>query len=400
MKEWLRSRIKWFGPGLITAALVFGPGSLTITSSLGASFGYALLWIIPISAFFMATFVYMSIRVGLSANESLLIIIRNKWGYPVSVFIGVSIFLVTASFQAGNSVGAGLAFSELTGTGVTPWIALFALVSISLLYFQSFYKILERMMLVLVFTMLISFIGTILIIQPSLADVVSGLKPGFPDGSLLLSIALVASSFSVVGAFYQSYLVQEKKWRPEQHAQAITEGITGITILGLIGGIILICAAAVLHPLGMAVTSAADMGQAIEPLFGRFAKTLFMVGLFGASFSSLIGNATLGGTLLSDALGFGSRLELRKTRVFIMILMLLGALIAIIFREIPIDLIIFAQAITIFIVPFIGIVLFVTAHSPDVTANPVTSRWSKFWGIVGILLLFALSFRNVHLIFF
>lgn len=396
----LRSRIKWFGPGLITAALVFGPGSLTITSSLGASFGYALLWIIPISAFFMAIFVCMSIRIGLSSNESLLFIIQKKWGYPVSVFIGISIFLVAASFQAGNSIGAGLAFSELTRTGITPWVALFAIVSISLLFFRSFYKILERMMLVLVFTMLLSFIGTLLIVRPSFSDIFSGMLPRLPDGSLLLSIALVASSFSVVGAFYQSYLVQEKKWRPEQHSQAVREGITGIAILGLIGTIILICAAAVLHPLNIAVTSAADMGQAIEPLFGRFAKTLFIAGLFGASFSSLIGNATLGGTLLSDALGFGNKLEQRKTRFFIMILMLLGAIIAITFREIPIDLIIFAQAITIFIVPFIGIVLFLTAQSPEVTAIHANSRWSKFWGIIGILILFGLSFRNVHLIFF
>ncbi|HOA38287.1 MAG TPA: hypothetical protein PKJ36_07800, partial [Flavihumibacter sp.] len=41
-KKWVRS----LGPGLITAALVFGPSKITITSKLGAEFGYALLWAI------------------------------------------------------------------------------------------------------------------------------------------------------------------------------------------------------------------------------------------------------------------------------------------------------------------------------------------------------------------
>ncbi len=47
IKRWFNA----FGPGLITAALVFGPGSLTITSKLGALYGHKLFWIIAMSIF-------------------------------------------------------------------------------------------------------------------------------------------------------------------------------------------------------------------------------------------------------------------------------------------------------------------------------------------------------------
>ena len=392
--------IGWLGPGFITAALVLGPGSITISSSLGASFGYSLLWVILIATFFMITFVGMSIRISLATDCSLLTTIRNKWGNPVAVIIGIGIFLVTASFQAGNAVGAGLAFSELSGTHITPWIITFTLVSILLLYFKQFYKILEKLMLVLVAVMLLSFLGTLIIVKPSLSGIAGGLVPGIPSGSLMLAVALVASSFSMAGAFYQSYLVKEKKWKSEELKKAKLEGFTGIAVLGLISAIILICAAAVLQPLEITITSAADMGLAIEPLFGGLATNLFMMGLFGASFSSLLGNATVGGTLLSDALGFGNRLSDRNTRLFIMVVMITGATVAVWFGGIPIDLIIFAQGVTIFVVPFVGIILYMTANSKDIVHDFHNGTWSNIFGFMGLLFLIVLGFMNARALFF
>lgn len=391
-------RLSWLGPGFITAALVFGPGSLTVISQLGASYGYTFLWVILIATFFMMIFTDMAIRIGVATECSLLTTIRNRWGKAVSFIIGIGIFLVTASFQAGNAVGAGLAFSELLGTPITPWIVAFTLVSIALLYFKSFYTILEKLMLLLVSIMLISFLGTLIIIGPSFTGILSGLVPKLPSGSILLAVALVASSFSIVGAFYQAYLVQEKNWKKRQIKGAKAEGFSGIAMLGCIGSIILICAAVVLHPLDITIDSAADMGIAIEPLFGDFATTLFMVGLFGASFSSLIGNATIGGSLLGDALGYGSRLSEKSTRLFIMVVMIAGATVAAWFGGIPIDLIVFAQGVTIFVVPVIGVVLFMTANSGEILGELKNSFWSKVFGYAGLLVLFGLAFRNAYIL--
>ena len=43
---------------------------------------------------------------------------------------------------------------------------------------------------------------------------------------------------------------------------------------------VLICAAAVLFPKGIHVNSAGEMGKALEPLFGKYASSLFFIGLF------------------------------------------------------------------------------------------------------------------------
>lgn len=55
----LKSGLLSLGPGIITAALVFGPSKMTITSKLGAVYGYSLLWIVAVAIFFMTIFTVM-----------------------------------------------------------------------------------------------------------------------------------------------------------------------------------------------------------------------------------------------------------------------------------------------------------------------------------------------------
>src|SRR5690606_20550070 len=104
--------------------------------------------------------------------------------------------------------------------------------------------------------MLLSFIITLLVTKPGIGLVVQGLIPSIPPGSLVMVIALVASSFSIAGAFYQSYLVQEKGWKKNQVGQAVTESFIGILILGTISAMILVSAGAVLFPQGIQVNTA------------------------------------------------------------------------------------------------------------------------------------------------
>src|SRR5690606_31884868 len=139
-----------------------------------------------------------------------------------------------------------------------------------------------------------------------------------PTGSAGLIVAFIASCFSLVGAFYQSYLVQEKrKLAPTENTNAQRSSSVGILILGLMSAVVLICAASVLHPQGVQVDSAAQMALALQPLFGDAASNFFFIGLFGASFSSLVGNAVLGGSMLGDSLGFEGGLNNKRNKLLI-----------------------------------------------------------------------------------
>src|SRR5699024_11479366 len=99
------------GPALITSALVVGPGSLTLASKIGAIYGYQLIWILIVTVIFMMIYTEISMRIGLASNLTFIQLINQKWGKFGGILIGVGAFLVTTSFQAGNSIGVGVAFS-------------------------------------------------------------------------------------------------------------------------------------------------------------------------------------------------------------------------------------------------------------------------------------------------
>ncbi len=394
-----RSILKFLGPALITSALVLGPGSLTLSSKMGALFGNQLLWILIVTVIFMMIYTEMSTRIGIASDHSFIQVIKQKWGKWGALLIGIGAFLVTASFQAGNSIGVGVAASSIIGLSPSFWVLLFTLGAISLLFVKDFYNALEKLMLGLVILMLLSFLITVFVSTPSVGDIASGLVPAIPDGSLGLIIGLTATCFSIVGASYQSYLVQEKGWTKSMASQGIKESFLGIFLLGLISALVMIAASAVLKPEGIQVNSVAEMGKALEPIYGSWATVIFMFGLFGASFSSLMGNATIGGAMVSDGLGFGSSLKDKRVKGGIIAVMLFGSIVALIFGGSPINMIIFAQAVTIIVVPFIAIALLIVANDKNIMGDLKNTWFKNTLALIGLIVLILLAFNNVKNIF-
>ncbi|SEO08745.1 Mn2+ and Fe2+ transporters of the NRAMP family [bacterium A37T11] len=394
---------RWYNallPGIITAAVVFGPSKMTITSKMGAGYGTSLLWVVVVAIFFMAVYTGMAARIGRASQMSFLSIVREKWGKTVAMVIGIGIFLVTTSFQAGNAIGAGIAMAELTKTNTTIWVILFTAAAVLLLFLKAFYRILEKVMLSIIILMLLSFVTTCFLSKPSFSEIAAGLRPMIPDGSMPLIIAFTASCFSLVGAIYQSYLVQERARNLNIPNHEIKDkSLTGIVLLGFMSACVMLSASAVLHSRGLQINNAADMGKSLEPLFGGGATMLFLIGLLGASISSLIGNSTVGGTLLSDALGSGNGLERSGVKGYIALVMVIGATIAVIFGKLPLELIVFAQSVTILIVPVIGIAMYLVANNQQIMGKLVNTAFTKIVGGLGLILILYLAAKNIISLF-
>ncbi len=397
-KSWLHSLI----PGIITVAVVFGPSKVTIASKLGAEFGTSLLWVVVVAIFFMAIYTNISARIGIATRSSILTTIRNKWGNGVSGVIGIGVFLVCTSFQVGNAVGAGIAVGEFTHTPVRPWIIVTSLAAIALLFAKRFYAILSKLMIGIVLLMLFSFLVTCLLSHPSSKDMLQGFVPSLPQGSQGLVIAFVASCFSMVGAFYQSYLVQQRaaQLSEETRSNMKDRSLTGMLILGVMSAAVMLCAASVLHPLGISVQSGKDMGKALEPLFGLRASQLFLLGLFGSSFSALVGNSVLGGTIFSDAFRWGYSMNQARVKLCIAVIISLGATLACIFGSMPLQMIVFAQSITILIVPVIGLALLLISNDATVMGTWKNNLFYQISGIAGLLLILVLACMNIKTLFF
>jgi len=104
---------KRLGPGLITAAVVLGPGSIVSSSTAGAKAGYGLVWMLVLSAVVMATFTSMGARIGCALEESFLQHLAKRWGRPIAALTGFSAFFVAAGFQFGNNLGVAVAMEGM-----------------------------------------------------------------------------------------------------------------------------------------------------------------------------------------------------------------------------------------------------------------------------------------------
>ena len=167
-------------------------------------------------------------------------------------------------------------------------------------------------------------------------------------------------------------------------------------MLGIMSMIVMICAASILYPKQIMVSSARDMAIVLQPLFGGYASVVFLTGLFAASFSSLVGNATVGGSLLADSLGFKQGLNSLGSRISIASVMLIGASVAILFGGLPLQLIVLAQSITIFLVPFIGYMILSIASDSAIMKTNKNSKIQNISGAIGLFFLTALAVYNFY----
>jgi Mn2+/Fe2+ NRAMP family transporter len=123
--------------------------------------------------------------------------------------------------------------------------------------------------------------------------------------------------------------------RADNYRETKTDVWVGTVFAILIVFFIVVSTAATLHKAGIPITSAADAAQALRPLAGRYAETLFGLGLFGASMlaAGVLPLATA--YSISEALGFekGVSRSFREAPIFLgtfTFLVAVGAAIAVI----------------------------------------------------------------------
>jgi len=418
------------GPAIITASVVLGPGSILAASKIGYQHGYAMAWMLLLAIVMMIGMTALSARLGVVLDGTLCSELARRAGRWAAVITGVSLFLIAACFQFGNNLGVIAAIepflpAEPTADGndlpAVKWVAtglivlLNWLIIVALFGFRKLYQPVERLMKVLVFLMIVGFAGNLVMARPDLLTVLMGFVPQLPEGatetplpkvvdgkivdSLTPLIAMFVTTFSVGGAFYQSYLVRKKGWTRDNLREGLVDSTVGICILGLVTLMIMVTAATVLHdnPNVSEPKSAAEVAQQLEPLFGPAAKVLFCLGIFAGAFSSFLVNAMIGGTILSDGLGLGGDIDQPWPKHFTVLTLLVGMGVAVTVQstgESPVNLIIFAQAMTVLGLPALAATMCYLATRKDLTGDRRIPLWLKLVAVLALVIVTLLALRT------
>ena len=334
--------LRRIGPAFIVGACIIGPGSVTLMSRTGAVYGYSMLWLAILAGALMAGFLALFLRFGLYSRETFLGLASRKVGPWFAVVCGFSLASVNATFQFGNNLGVTAAMTTLFGDiPKIVWPLGFTLLSIVFLAgFRNIYLLLERLMTFFLVFMVLAFVANLLWAGPDwLAALKGAVVPNIPEGADWLTLGgLVATTFVMVAAFFQSYLVRAKGWKEEDLSSGVTDTVLASVLYTAIGCVIMMTAAAVLYP-GGRVDSAAGMAMQLEGVFGPYARIIFCIGFGTAAFSSFVTNAMIGGVLINDGLGLGGRVNSKSTKLIAGIILLIGmaTAIAILQSEAPAD---------------------------------------------------------------
>jgi len=405
--------LRWYqriGPGLITACVVIGPGSILTSSRVGATNGYQMTWVILLAMLFMMVYMTLGAKLGVVASESPGTLISQRVGRWLAVFIGVCVFFIAAAFQFGNNLGILSAFKEFeTDLERIPYfkvdyiIILFNILSISFLFlFRNLYRVVERVMMVMVGTMLASFAINLCFARPSVVELLKGCIPpisslfhgetGEGAGVDISVLGLFGTTFVIGAALYQAYLVRQRGWGQSELKDGLTDVRIGSLIMATITIMLMSTAAAELR--GQSLNNVTDVAAGLKPAFGVLGHALFCMGLFAAAYSSFIVNSMTGGFILADGLGLGDKPTDLWPRLMTVAALLTGMTVAILVYRVglnPVPAIVAAQAITVVAAPVVAGSLWWLTNSREIMGEHRNGLATNVLALIGFLLLLAIA---------
>jgi NRAMP (natural resistance-associated macrophage protein)-like metal ion transporter len=306
---WFRKTLKIFGPGLVTGAADDDPSGIATYSSVGAQFGYGMLWTMPLIYPFMAAIQEISARLGRITGRG----IAGNIGrfYPAwMLYVIVILLLVANVINIGADIGAmGAAVNLLAGGPTLLYCVLFALVSVLLEVFIP-YKTYSAILKWLTLS-LFAYVGTVFVVQINWREVLQGTF--IPNISLKREylaalVAVLGTTISPYLLFWQSgeeveqmenapgeeALKKAPLQAPGQFRRIKIDTYVGMAFSNLIAYFIILTTAVTLHVHGKTnIDTAAQAAEALRPIAGVFASLLFSLGVIG---TGLLALPVLGGS--------------------------------------------------------------------------------------------------------
>ncbi len=293
--------LRTVGPGLAIAATGVGAGDLLAAMFAGADFGMALVWVVVVGAALKFGLNEGVARWQLATGTTLLEGWCRHLGWPLKgyflVYLVVWSFIVAAGLMSACGVAAHALVPALS---ITAWGIIHSLVALALVA-GGRYGLFETVMKVFVGLMTMTLLISVVLVGPDVGAFLRGLVPSLPSGSAAATLSLMGGVGGSVTLLAYGYWIREKGWSGSAAIGTVRMDLAvGYLLTGLFGVAMLVLAAAVLSggegmPAGseglVACGDAIRQATAarLDPAVGNSAALIFLVGVWGAVFTSTLG---------------------------------------------------------------------------------------------------------------
>lgn len=406
MNSILKTLKRWIalvGPGLFCLGFTIGTGSVTTMVNSGGRYGLALLPVLAVSAFFTWVMTEAYGRYGVVTGKTAIHGIKTTlkggkaWaciliaGLVVSQWISLSSILNIVS----NTVSEVL-YLTIPGIpqGASYWIVVAMAVLIALtiwiLLNKGNYSTFEKILSFLVTMMGFAFILSMFIQLPDHEAFTKGMEAlalNNADAGLFIA-AFVGTTMSSPTFVIRPLILKSKGWGKDDRKLQTRDAIVSASLTFLISASIMIAAAGTLFANGIRIERVLDMIYVLQPIAGRFAVALFVVGLLSAGLSSIFPIMMLAGVLHSDYNHGEMRTGTKAFKILTGISALVGLTIPILGYN-PVITQIASQVTLVFVLPLVILMMMILLNKRGVMGD------AKPGIVFNILMAFALIFACV-----
>jgi Mn2+/Fe2+ NRAMP family transporter len=343
--------LAFIGPGIVAANAGNDAGGIATYASVGARYGYDLLWMMVLITVSLIVVQEMAARMGAVTGKGLAELIREQYGPRWSLISTFAVLLANLGICISEFVGIGAALG-LAHVPVQVSVPIAAVV-VWLLLVRGSYKLAERIFVAMTIPFFAYPIAAILAHPDwgSVGRAVVEPKIHLNGAYVVLFIATVGTTITPFMQLYLQSAVVERGLGPEDIPAERAEVATASIFANLVAVFIIIATGATLFVHGdHTVSSAADAARALEPFAGRFAEALFAVGLLGASLLAAAILPVTAAYVIAETFGLekGIARRPREAPVFVTtltVLLLIGAAVAMIPGVPVIKLLVFVQVV-------------------------------------------------------
>jgi Mn2+/Fe2+ NRAMP family transporter len=274
------------GPGIITANVDNDAGGITTYSVSGAHYGYSLLWMMPLVAVALIIVQEMSARLGVVTGKGLADLIRERLGVRVTTIILALLVFVNLANTVSEFAGVAASMEIF---GISKFISVpLAALAVWFLIVKGSYKVVERVFLV-ASAIYLAYVASGLMANPDMAEVGKALvTPSFhlDVGYVTIFVTIIGTTIAPWMQFYQQSSIVDKGIQIKDYVYERVDVVVGSLFAVFVASFITIACAATIFKSGMNIETAKDAALALGPLAGKYASTLFALGLLNASLFS------------------------------------------------------------------------------------------------------------------
>lgn len=368
--------LRKIGPGIFAIGYTIGTGSVTTMAVAGSQYGMQLLWVLFISCLFSWVLMEAYGRYTLVTGETALFGFRRhlKFGkiMAILIIVGVSVgqwnSLIGILGISAHSIYEMLSLFIPAAAGYEyALILIIAIVIIGSMYallWVGTYTLFEKILLVFVSIMGLSFLLSMFIVLPDPAAIAKGMIPSIPEveGGRQLVVAFVGTTMAAATFLSRPLFIQGKGWTKDNLKDQRNDALWASILIFLISGSIMAVAMGTLFAEGKSIEKVLDMVYILEPIAGKFAISVFFLGTLGAGLSSIFPILMITPILVADYQAGKLDVGSKQFKILTGIVCAIGLTVPILGSN-PIKAQILTQVFNVFVLPLVIIGIMFLSNS-------------------------------------